>query len=84
MEVGIIIVLATLSLINVAAAERVHLHCVPKTTAITLPRSSKARSASKPMTSPTTASRRHGLADREQRARIIGEWLQTEARFLAS
>ena len=22
-------------------------------------------------------------ADREQRARIIGEWLQTEARFLA-
>ncbi len=22
--------------------------------------------------------------DREQRARIIGEWLQTEARFLAS
>jgi uncharacterized protein HemY len=23
-------------------------------------------------------------ADREQRARIIGEWLQTEARFLAS
>jgi hypothetical protein len=24
------------------------------------------------------------LADREQRARIIGEWLQTEARFLAS
>ena len=24
------------------------------------------------------------LADRERRARIIGEWLQTEARFLAS
>jgi hypothetical protein len=23
-------------------------------------------------------------SDREQRARIIGEWLQTEARFLAS
>lgn len=23
-------------------------------------------------------------ADRERRARIIGEWLQTEARFLAS
>ncbi len=23
-------------------------------------------------------------ADREQRARIIGEWLQTEVRFLAS
>jgi hypothetical protein len=23
-------------------------------------------------------------ADRQQRARIIGEWLQTEARFLAS
>ena len=24
-----------------------------------------------------------GPADREQRARIIGDWLQTEARFLA-
>jgi uncharacterized protein HemY len=23
------------------------------------------------------------MSDREQRARIIGEWLQTEARFLA-
>ena len=26
---------------------------------------------------------RPGRPDREQRARIIGEWLQTEARFLA-
>jgi uncharacterized protein HemY len=25
----------------------------------------------------------HWPADRERRARIIGEWLQTEARFLA-
>jgi uncharacterized protein HemY len=25
----------------------------------------------------------HWPADREQRAKIIGEWLQTEARFLA-
>jgi hypothetical protein len=30
-----------------------------------------------------TASRRPWPTDREQRARIIGDWLQTEARFLA-
>ena len=26
---------------------------------------------------------KHWPADREQRARIIGDWLQTEARYLA-
>jgi len=36
-----------------------------------------------PSTSQTTASRKNWPADREQRAAIIGEWLQTEARFLA-
>lgn len=29
------------------------------------------------------SARRPGQADREQRAAIIGEWLQAEARYLA-
>jgi hypothetical protein len=52
-------------------------------TAIAPPRSSRTRLASRAMTSPIIASRKTWPADREQRARIIGEWLQTEARFLA-
>jgi hypothetical protein len=35
------------------------------------------------VTSSITSFRKLGPADRERRARIIGEWLQTEARFLA-
>ncbi len=45
-------------------------------------RDQAAKSASNPMTCRTTASRRPGRPIREQRARIIGDWLQTEARFL--
>jgi hypothetical protein len=44
-------------------------------------KSSSTRSGLRVMTWPTTSS--PWPHDREQRARIIGEWLQTEARFLA-
>ena len=43
----------------------------------------RPRSASRATKLPTTVFPKSWPSDREQRARIIGEWLQAEARFLA-
>jgi hypothetical protein len=53
------------------------------TTATVPPKSSRTHSASRAMTWPTTASQRRGLLIARFRARIIGNWLQAEAEFLA-
>ena len=52
-------------------------------TAIMPPSSSRTLSASRAITSSNYCFPKAWPNDREQRARIIGEWLQTEARFLA-
>ena len=53
------------------------------TTASLQPRSSKTRSASNPTTWANYCFPKEWPTDRERRAAVIGEWLQSEARYLA-